>query len=27
VVLENGALPLDTLEELVDAYVARRKAG
>jgi len=27
VVLENGALPLDTLEELVDAYIARRRAG
>ena len=27
VVLENGALPLDTLEELADAYIARRKAG
>ena len=26
VVLENGAVPLDVLEELVDAYIAERKA-
>jgi uncharacterized protein (DUF885 family) len=27
VVLENGAVPLDVLEDLVDEYIARRKAG
>ena len=27
VVLENGAVPLGVLEELVDDYIARRKAG
>ena len=25
VVLENGAVPLDVLEELVDAYIAEKK--
>jgi len=27
VVLENGAVPLDVLEELVDAYISRTRAG
>jgi len=27
VVLENGSVPLDILEELVDEYIARRRAG
>jgi uncharacterized protein (DUF885 family) len=27
VVLENGPVPLDVLEQLVDAYIARRRAG
>ena len=27
VVLENGAVPLDILEELVDAYIAERRGG
>jgi uncharacterized protein (DUF885 family) len=27
VVLENGAVPLDILEELVDAWIARERRG